>query len=72
MTLPHPVQGNLYGRSSLSTGLSVEQAGQGIVGTIISSISAMLRRRGLIIAVNHQITITATIEPATNTGGKAK
>lgn len=72
MTLPHPVQGNLYGRSSLSTGLEVSQAGHGIVGTIVSSISSIFRRRGLIIAVNHQIVITVTTEPATNIGGKAK
>ena len=72
ITLPQPLQGNLNGRSLLSTGLEVEQAGHGIVGITGLSISAIFKRLGLIIAVNHQITTTVAIEPATKSAGKAK
>ncbi len=43
-----------------------------MVGITGSSISAIFKRRGLIIAVNHQITITVVTEPATKIVGNAK
>ena len=43
-----------------------------MVGITGSSISAIFKRRGLIIAVNHQITTTVATEPATKIGGNAK
>ncbi len=72
MTLEQPEQGNLYGRSSLTTGFDVAHAGHGIVGTMASSISTTFNLRGLIIAVNHQITMTVVTAITTKIGGNAK
>jgi hypothetical protein len=73
MTLWHPTQANLRGRSSLGIGFGVEHAGQGITGvlSVIASSTIFFLDLGLVTEVTHQITMTTAVAPPTITEEKA-
>lgn len=53
------------------TGFGVEQAGQGMTGvvSVIASSARVMRERGLVTAVSHQMSTDVPTAPPTNSGG---